>query len=141
MRKLFLDDIREPGRSWDVVRSYEAFTKYVEALGCPDVISFDHDLAFEHYPVAEGNPESEIPYDQYKAKTGYCALKWLLDKGLCPKVVIIHSFNPTGVANMINLLNERQPKGTTLYRISFGPKWYELDFYMEACNWAPEEKP
>ena len=66
MKKLFLDDIRVPfdcakymrpddlkymyeDEQWDVVRTYDDFVGYIEHFGVPDLISFDHDLADEHY--------------------------------------------------------------------------------------------
>src|SRR5260370_10100302 len=87
MRKLFLDDIRKPPDStWDVVRSYDAFVAYIETNGVPDIISFDHDLAFEHYPLNDSNlgysqPPKEIPYDRYTEKTVYDCAKWLCENG------------------------------------------------------------
>lgn len=83
MRKLFLDDtLQPPDITWDVVRSYDDFVYYIETHGVPDVISFDHDLAFEHYPFAEDNPEAKkIPYDRYTEKTGYDCAKWLVENG------------------------------------------------------------
>ena len=66
MKKLFLDDVRVPfdcakymrpddlkymyeDEEWDIVRTYNDFVGYIEHFGVPDLISFDHDLADEHY--------------------------------------------------------------------------------------------
>lgn len=102
MRKLFLDDVRQPpDHTWDVVRSYDDFVYYIETQGVPDVISFDHDLAFEHYPFAEDNPEpKKIPYDRYTEKTGYDCAKWLVENGYEIKRWMVHSMNPVGAQNI-----------------------------------------
>jgi hypothetical protein len=60
--KLFLDDNRKPydvfkltinpvyeNNNWDIVKTYEDFTSYIEKNGIPEMISFDHDLSFDHY--------------------------------------------------------------------------------------------
>jgi hypothetical protein len=101
MRKLFLDDTRNaPDFTWDVVRSYEQFVAHVQLHGVPDVISFDHDLGFEHYPFNEESPGKEIPYDTYKEKTGYHCAKWLIENHKLPAQYIVHSLNPVGAANI-----------------------------------------
>ena len=57
MRKIFLDDIREPHwiyddvseNEWEVVRDYNQFKKWLDDNKVlPDVISFDHDLGMGH---------------------------------------------------------------------------------------------
>lgn len=89
--KLFLDDLRKPpDESWVVVRSVKDFIKVIEEKGMPDVISFDHDLGTESYGVL--------------APTGMDAAKWLVEKELIPKKVIVHSANPTGAENIKRLL-------------------------------------
>jgi hypothetical protein len=70
-RKLFVDDIRNPPTisGWEVVRSYDAFVAWIEMYGMPYQLSLDHDLAYEHYPLAEENPQTyDIPYDSDKEK-------------------------------------------------------------------------
>lgn len=63
MIKLFLDDLRLPShvwrdtidpdyeddRSWVIVRSYSAFVSWIMENGLPNLVSFDHDLVYEHY--------------------------------------------------------------------------------------------
>lgn len=102
MRKLFLDDVRKPpDATWDVVRSYEQFVAYIEANGVPEVISFDHDLADQHYLIDEENPDSgKIPYEKYAEKTGYDCAKWLVENGYEVKRWMVHSMNPGGAANI-----------------------------------------
>lgn len=104
-RCLFIDDVRKPySGGWDVVRSYKEFVDYIETIGVPKVISFDHDLGFEHYPLGEQNPTERIPYETYKEKTGYDCAKYLVEKGEFPNTALIHSYNIVGAQNIGNLL-------------------------------------
>jgi hypothetical protein len=107
--KLFLDDVRKPpNSSWQVVRSYDAFISWMESNPTPDIISFDHDLAFEHYPFHDPNPEqsngSDIAYGNYREKTGYHCAQWCVEHGRLPHVAIVHSLNPVGANNIFELL-------------------------------------
>lgn len=107
--KLFIDDLREPWNvyktctqhEWTVVRSYDEFVACIKKNGLPFVISFDHDLADEHYLP-------EIPVDTYKEKTGLDCAKWLVEYCLDNKVGLpkynVHSANPAGSANIRSLL-------------------------------------
>lgn len=102
MRKkiyLFLDDVRipDPQLPWNVVRSYEAAVEFVLNNGCPDVISFDHDLG--------------------EGKSGYDFAKWLVEMDLDKKIEIplhfsyvVHSANPVGRENIIGLLESYMQK-------------------------------
>lgn len=112
---LFLDDVRVPydvfrmtlnplfekNEDWVVVRNYYEFVNYIIKFGLPDFISFDHDLAFEHY-LSEN--QSEIEYESLKEKTGYDASKWLcdycLDNNLSVPDYYVHSANPAGKKNI-----------------------------------------
>lgn len=107
MAKLYLDDIREAPIGWDVVRSYDEFVRYIDENGVPDFISFDHDLSFDHYPLAENNPHpTEIPYDSYTEKTGYHCARYLVDNNLpLPRDGwAVHSMNVVGKQNIEALL-------------------------------------
>ena len=113
---LFLDDFRDPQDSafykglaiynlvdWVIVRNYDEFVKYITEHGIPDTISFDHDLASDHY-------DQQLPYDQYTEKTGYHCAKWLIDycidnKKELPATILIHSMNPAGSANIRSLFD------------------------------------
>lgn len=119
---LFLDDIRIPANAWnymkdsrylhfewEIVRNYDEFVdhitkKYKEYGVLPQLISFDHDLSYEHY----GEVGSGVHYDQYKEKTGYDCAKWLVNfcidnKCKIPKH-IVHSANPIGADNIYKYL-------------------------------------
>lgn len=111
---LLLDDIRNPeiitwvkgfdhkAWEWIVVRSYDEFCDYISKHGLPYIVSFDHDLADEHYPW---NNEDGLPrYDRYKEKTGYDAAKWMCyyctNQGLRLPKVVVHTMNPIGKENI-----------------------------------------
>ena len=77
MNYLFLDDERVPMQAyyltndkiymaytWDIVRNYDQFTTYIETHGLPKLISFDHDLADEHYKI--GAEEEFLGFDYNK---------------------------------------------------------------------------
>ena len=86
---------------WIVVRNYDDFVKYITEHGVPEILSFDHDLADEHY-------ESHQEYDQYTEKTGYHCAKWLIyycidNKKELPATILIHSMNPAGSMNIKSL--------------------------------------
>ena len=104
MRKLFLDDLRQPPDfTWDVVRSYDQFITWIKLNGVPDIISFDHDLGQEHYEFVDwsGNAiGTEIPYDKFTEKTGYDCAKWLVEQGLLPRKYQVHSMNIVGKKNI-----------------------------------------
>lgn len=112
---LWLDDYRNPfidyegrvpkneefdGIIW--VLNYSEFTRYILYNGVPHVISFDHDLADEHYDTSK-------PISEYREKTGNDCLRWLIEycmnnKILLPKIYF-HTANPVGKENMQSVLN------------------------------------
>ena len=110
---LFLDDFRQPkdtfdytgnpiyvDKKWLVVRSHDEFVKCIEENGVPHTVSFDHDLADEHY-----TQEQVIPYTEYKEKTGFHCAIWLINycmdnKLKLPTGILIHSMNPVGSKNI-----------------------------------------
>ena len=90
MKKLYLDDIRNPkSDGWTVVRNYEEFVQYIDQNGLPDEISFDHDLGED-------------------VKTGYDCAKWLVNQWLDGQPVVevfTHSANAIGSANIMGYIN------------------------------------
>lgn len=112
---LFLDDYREPKDTfkytnnqiylinWVIAKNYGEFVSIIKERGMAEIISFDHDLADEHY-----NPNEQ--YDNYIFKTGYDCAEWLInhciDNGLdLPKTILIHSMNPQGSLNIESIFN------------------------------------
>jgi hypothetical protein len=92
--KLFLDDERFPpgdASSWCITRDYGSTIAMIEAFGCPELISFDHDLG--------------------EGPSGYDVARWLIETdlnypGFLPHnfQFTIHSQNPIGAANIKGLL-------------------------------------
>lgn len=120
---LFLDDARVPKDvkwielppvPWVIVRSYKQFVDYVTEHGVPKIVSFDHDLADEHYkeyhvahdPKLIG--EKKIRYDTFEEKTGRDCAVWLANYCLDNKVPIplyyLHSLNGIGCANIFSIM-------------------------------------
>lgn len=101
MKKLFLDDIRSIDmvypknleQEFDIVRSYDAFVRYIQQNGLPDFISFDNDLGLDS--------------DGKLAPDGYAAAKWLVyesDLDLSNLKYHVHSANPVAAKQIDGLL-------------------------------------
>ncbi len=126
--KLFLDDIRQPSdcakymhtrigalnpiylEEWYIVRNFKDFTKFVQEH-YKDIthISFDHDLADDHYDESmyQGKEQYEEHLAKSKEKTGLDCARWMkyfyeAKKKKLP-VMFVHSQNPVGTENIINL--------------------------------------
>lgn len=111
MYVLWLDDYRVPHGDFlnvaqdlsaelVIVKNYDEFVRTIQARGCPTLISFDHDLADEHYAG-----------DFSREKTGMdCARwfgEWLLDDPThLPNNFgfTVHSMNPVGAENIRSYL-------------------------------------
>lgn len=120
---LFLDDTRDPidaysetgnriykDLDWLVVKSFNEFCLYIEEIHkqkklIPKLISFDHNLAPEHYQTSFGT----IPYDKYKEKTGWHCALWLKDfcinNNLNIPEIHSHSASPQGKKNILDVFN------------------------------------
>lgn len=120
---LFLDDERNisnvtwcelPSKitnNWVTVRNFNEFVRTVLSFGVPDFVSFDHDLADEHYVAmlkdVELNRNGLINTVDYgPEKTGYDCCKWLVDfceeRNLKFPPFQVHSMNPIGRERIIN---------------------------------------
>ena len=119
---LLLDDIRDCQMTfnitknsiyllndWDIVRNYDEFINYILKNGLPSVISFDHDLADEHYVPSEYWDNYDLSKEfqesqSYREKTGNDCAKWLLEycyeNNLKLPQCIVHSANPVGADNI-----------------------------------------
>jgi len=125
MKLLWLDDYRNPfldneqkvppgATSIEWVVSYDQFTEWITRFGMPDMISFDHDLADEHYTPQEywDDYDASKEYQDaqvYTEKTGMQCAKWLvnycMDSGLGLPKYYVHSANPVGADNIRGLLD------------------------------------
>lgn len=128
---LFLDDIRNPndayinGKSlltitdttvddWTIVRNYDDFCMMVRNV-MPEMISFDHDLHFEHMRhYADVTVQNGvIEYGNLKHKTGKSCAEFLVSEwrrqGMvhAPKFYI-HSANQWGSIEIAKVLKELQ---------------------------------
>jgi hypothetical protein len=97
---------------WHIVRSHKEFTEFIVKHGVPDIVSFDHDLAPEHYSEAMYNSQEEYN-ESIKGSdpTGYDSAMWMME--LCFKYGLtlpkweVHSMNPVGVSKIKSLLSNR----------------------------------
>lgn len=121
MYYLFLDDNRQvydvkwiklPNEyKWLVAKSYGEFVSFIMDLGLPEFVSFDHDLTETHYKVSiKENYEPGPVYDYGPEKTGFNAVKWLVDycmihKKKFPKYAI-HSLNGVAAERMENYIKK-----------------------------------
>lgn len=113
---LFLDDERQPKNviwlnlpltDWVIARNYKEFVSIILAKGVPKFISFDHDLADEHYQefhTCDGN----FRYENMTEKTGLHCAKWLCGHCMDNKIkfpdYVVHSLNSVGKPNIISYI-------------------------------------
>lgn len=127
---LFLDDIRMPvdvgnymnpvelrqyfrKYDWIICRNYNEFVECINKRGLPEMVSFDHDLADEHYTPEEywHDYDASKEYQdkrRYKEKTGYDCAKWMIDyskrlNACLPSLIMCHSMNPVGKDRIVEL--------------------------------------
>lgn len=125
---LFLDDERNPKDCcnympnkryyWEtefiVVRNYEDFVSTIKEQfkkgNLPECVSFDHDLADEHYSIGVSNKEDWEDYHFYsdREKTGYDCAKYLTEfcaeNNLPLPEYYVHSMNTIGRKNIVSWL-------------------------------------
>jgi hypothetical protein len=123
MKKLFLDDFRQPmdacylvtdpkiywDKEWDIVKNYLEFCNWIKRNGLPDIVSFDHDLADIHYEI-DFNDWNDLTADQLGVEeTGLDCAKWLVDycqdNGFKLPEYRVHSANPAGRKNIQSYLD------------------------------------
>jgi hypothetical protein len=123
---LWLDDLRNPyldiegkvpkeAGTIEWVLNYEQFTQWITKFGLPYLISFDHDLADEHYTpeyfwddYMESKKFQEWREKDYKENTGMDCAKWLVDYCIDNNkelpLFYSHSANPVGRDNILYFL-------------------------------------
>lgn len=126
--KIFLDDVRQPydcakymhtrigalnpiytEGEWYIVRNYDQFCKAIDRFSEEIThISFDHDLADDHYHVSmyHGKEQYDKHLSKSKEKTGLDCAKYFKEKFKDKQVwptLFVHSMNPVGTENIINL--------------------------------------
>lgn len=122
---LWLDDLRDPFLNIEKlvpetnveihwVRNFKEFTEWIDKWGLPEIISFDHDLADEHYTPQEywSDYEKSKQYQDaqtYTEPTGKDCAKWLVNyctsNFLALPVCFVHSANPVGSDYIKEILN------------------------------------
>ncbi len=128
---VYLDDLRPKPEDtfcfrWILLKNYQEFTAYIRQRGVPKFISFDHDLALEHYAAPEFWDDAYNAWQatqDFSERTGYDCAKWLvgycMDNDILLPHTTCHSANPSGAANIIALLNNfsiHQRQEPTCYR-------------------------
>lgn len=120
---LFLDDERFPKDvkwielplvNWEIVRNYKQFVETIKTRGIPATVSFDHDLAQEHYDEYTAAHDKRmlscgtIRYHRFQEKSGFECAKWLAEECVSRKATIpeyyIHTLNPIGGENIRSIL-------------------------------------
>lgn len=111
--KIYLDDIQTPLSSeWIVCRSFVEFVAVVSSefgsyetpTVCDLEITFDHDLATDHYQF-DFDRLRDDPNMTDCEKSGYDCAKWLIGRNIILKTFWVHSANPVGTLNILYLLN------------------------------------
>jgi len=126
---LFLDDIRQPKdcltytheprygtREWEVVRSHDEFISNVTRNWAegkfPELVSFDHDLADEHYDPAmyHGVEAYNAKSVKFDTPTGNETAKWFvqfcIDQSIELPECLVHSMNPAGKQRIKSTLQD-----------------------------------
>lgn len=104
------DFFNEDDREIIWVKDYDEFVVWITENGLPTKISFDHDLADEHYapPDRYGDYNVWASEQDFKEKTGMDCAKWLIDYCLDNNkelpIWTVHSANPSGAENIRRLL-------------------------------------
>ncbi len=111
---LYLDDVRIPTLPGvDLVRSFAEFTEYLAKKPVPDLISFDHDLAREHYPVGSYKSGQKLPYATYSEGTGLHCAQFIVENKIDLRHWAVHSSNVEGKKNIERELRRYRRQGET----------------------------
>lgn len=117
---LFLDDERFPKQvswidlppvEWQIVRNYNEFVETIKQQGVPNHVSFDNDLADEHYGKVlyeDRDGDFKKINASFKERTGYDCAKFLVnycqENNVKFPYYTVHSMNPVGKENIIALI-------------------------------------
>jgi hypothetical protein len=106
---LILKDERYLREEWVIAKNYEEFQGLLLSKGIPRLISFDHDLADEHYLIGMSEEFFGFDYSKCTEKTGMDCAKLLIKMCLDFELkwfpeYIVHSQNPVGKANISSYL-------------------------------------
>lgn len=126
--RLFLDDFRRPldafhlvpadqralynldgEPTWDIVVNYDRFKEWILTNGLPEIVSFDHDLADEHYTMSfedwnEGSSE-QLGVERTGLDCAKFLVEYCVEHNLKLPLFNVHSQNPVGRRNIQEYLN------------------------------------
>lgn len=102
--RVYLDDLRREPVGWTRVKTADACIERLKS-GKVVELSLDHDLAEEHYEAVSGY----MPPSEYKEKTGMAVVDWMVENNVWPQLIILHSMNPAGRANMRRTIKHHAP--------------------------------
>ena len=119
---LFLDDERKPNNvtwvnlplvNWTIVKNFNEFANIIKTRGLPKIVSFDHDLADQHYQEYQWAHDDKntnkgiFCYNKMTEKTGFDCAKWLVEYCMAHDEFLpqyfIHTMNPIGAKNIASL--------------------------------------
>jgi len=92
MKILWLDDLRNPFLNLEErvpkeegiiewVLNYQEFTEWITKFGLPDIISFDHDLAIEHYTPEEYWNDYQLSKEYQDSRDSKRKQDWIVLSG------------------------------------------------------------
>ena len=104
---MWLDDERPAPPGWVHVRSVTAAKKLLLS-GAVDEASLDHDLGMCKACIKGFDGNS--PHRRHR-KSGYDLVLWMMDRRIWPAKVKVHSMNPVGRQNMLQVIERHKPRG------------------------------
>jgi hypothetical protein len=111
--KLWHDDIRIPPRGWVWALNNDAAKAALETLKVTD-ISMDHDLG--------GKPGMDHNVKWVGEETGYDLVNWMIEMGIYPHRINVHSWSASGGTRMHRaLIAARHPTSCIITRVPYDP--------------------
>lgn len=103
--RVYLDDIRRAPVGWTRVKTAAQCIERLRS-GKVEELSLDHDLAPEHYEAMTGY----VPAGPSEVPTGLAVVDWMVEHKVWPSVIILHTMNPAGRANMQRTIERHAPE-------------------------------
>lgn len=107
--RVYLDDERKAPVGWHRVYTADECIAKLEG-GKVEELSLDHDLAQEHLEHYEGTGYNSPPEPVFREKTGYAVVQWMIDNGVWPPLVILHTMNPVARDRMLAAIRRYAPE-------------------------------
>lgn len=109
--KLWLDDVRPAPDGWMWAKTV-AEAQDILKMGCINTCSLDHDLGAD--PADGINAKGDSPEG-----SGLDLARWMIENKLVPRWVVVHSWNPAGAKNIVDVLHDAGYR--CIYRPYFVP--------------------